>query len=133
MSGPSRSTSVRRLPFAQLAVAFLLAACGAGHSGADRPSASAPEGAIHAVLVIVRAGADPRAVAKRIAGPGPYFVRVPAGGANPLPEQASRQRRTYAVPVAPSAEQSALSRARQDPDVELAQLIPWPLPSMVPL
>ena len=83
-----------------------------------------PATARQAVSVQLKAGADPNAVGARVLGPNAFVRSAWRGTANPPSSPAAR--RTYLIPVPPDQEQSALSRASGDADVERAQLVPWP-------
>jgi hypothetical protein len=84
-----------------------------------------PGGANHAILVALVPGSVPQTVAARILGRPAYIQPAWRGGANPpLPRPGSRG--AYVIPVVPSEEQWALSRARADKEVMSAQLVAWP-------
>ena len=88
------------------------------------PGSQPPPTANQAVSVQVKMGADPNAVGARVLGPNAFVRAAWRGTANPPTGPAAR--RTYLIPVPHEQEQSALGRARTDPDVEQAQLVPWP-------
>ena len=83
-----------------------------------------PPSARQAVAVQLKPGADPNAVAGRVLGPNAFIRSATRGAANPPIGAAAR--RTYLIPVAPEQESVALGRARQDAEVERADLVPWP-------
>ena len=64
------------------------------------------------------------AVGARVLGPNTFVRPAWRGTANPPLGPAAR--RTFLIPVPPEQEQAALSRASGDPDVERAQMVPWP-------
>jgi hypothetical protein len=88
------------------------------------PSSKPPPTARQAVSVQVKAGADANAVGARVVGPNTFVRPAWRGTANPPRGLAARN--TYLIPVPPEQEQAALSKARSDPEVERAQLVPWP-------
>jgi hypothetical protein len=115
------AVSVRRRTFLALggaaAVALVAAACGSV-TRAGRPSqAPAPSFAADQPVItfVIRPGANPLDVGRRIAGPtarvNPAY-RDNAGSA--------ALRRVFVVAVQPGDEQPALSRAQSDPDVQQA-------------
>jgi hypothetical protein len=83
-----------------------------------------PASARQAVSVQLKPGADPNAVAARVLGPNAFIRSATRGAANPPIGAAAR--RTYLIPIAPEQEGAALGRARQDAEVEHADLVPWP-------
>ncbi len=78
---------------------------------------SPPEGAKQAVVIILRPGADPLAVADRIAGPNAYLRR---GG------QDQSGRWWFSIPIAPGHEWAALQAAQSEQTVSEAFLVDWP-------
>jgi len=121
--------------------AMITAACGAaidragagaiqGGSSSDNPSPSgstspfAPSSKYgpRVITFVVRAGADPAIVGRRIAGPNAAVS--PAYPPDYHEENLPRTiiARTFIVPVAPEDLQPALKRARADPDVQLAYI-----------
>ena len=110
-------------------------ACGAGHGREERPPTSKaspsspgsqegrgspPPGASTTLVFVVRPGADPTAVGRRIAGPDAVVTHGPQGYQENVPRTIAV--RTYQVQVGPGEEQAALGRARADRDVQLAYL-----------
>ena len=103
-------------------VLFVLVACGpaeqpgqatnqpARNAGADTRAGPADQGPEPTVLtVVLRPGADPQAVGRRIVG-APAVVRQAGSGSSP----------TYLVTVPAGHEDEALRRAQGDPDVQSA-------------
>jgi hypothetical protein len=122
-------------------LAIVTAACGAaidrvgaGATQGASPSANpSPSGSTspfspqshygpRVITFVVRAGADPAIVGRRIAGPN--AVARPAYPPGYQEENLPRTiiARTFIVPVAPEDLQPALKRARADPDVQLAYI-----------
>jgi len=108
------------------AATMVAPACGsARHSDAATGSPAAPHASPEepsAVTFVVRSGADPAAVARRVAGPGAtaspaYTDRRPREN---VPQVVML--RSFVVTVPPGQAQEALKRARADPDVQLAYL-----------
>ena len=110
-------------------------ACGAGQRPEERPGTakavpsspgaqegrgSPPPGTSATLVFVVRPGADPGAVGRRIVGPDAVVTHGPQGYQENVPRTIAV--RTYQVQVRPGEEQAALGRARADPDVQLAYL-----------
>ena len=87
-------------------------------------SSAPPANARQAVSVQLKPGADPNAVAARVVGPRTFVQPAWRGAANPPIGTAAR--RTFLIPISPGQEGAALSKARNDAEVESAQLVPWP-------
>jgi hypothetical protein len=87
--------------------------------------AGPPAGAQHAILVALAPGSAPQAVAARILGRPAYVQPAWRGGANPPPPRPGG-RGAYVIPVLPSEEQQALTRAKGDKEVTSAELVAWP-------
>jgi hypothetical protein len=87
-------------------------------------SSKPPTNARQAVWVQLKLGADPNAVGARVLGPNTFVRSDRRGAANPPLGPAAA--RIYLIPVPPDQEQAALARARSDPEVERAELVPWP-------
>jgi len=110
------------------AAALVAAACGSvtrpGQAAAT-PRPVAPGGAPSfapdqpVITFVVRPGADPTAVARRVAGPAAAVSPAYPGGPH---ENAAigTMRRTFVVGVPVGQEQAALRRAQSDPDVQQA-------------
>jgi hypothetical protein len=93
-------------------------------SGSTSPFSPQGQYGPRVITFVVRVGADPAIVGRRIAGPN--AVVSPAYPSDYREENLPRTIivRTFIVPVAPEDLQPALKRAQADPDVQLAYIGP---------
>jgi hypothetical protein len=98
------------------------ASAGQGAARADVPN-PAPNGPKF-LTVVVKPGADPVAVGRRIAGPSAVVHQAPQRPQENLPHIILRW--TYRVDVVKDHEVEALEKAHTDPDVRQAYLGEYP-------
>lgn len=98
----------------------------AGSGPADGAGPSLPAGPT-ILIFVVRAGADPAAVGRRIAGANAVVRQATPGPPDELPRSVAQ--RTYVLALPAGDEEAAVARARSDPDVERVTLKPPQLPA----